>query len=152
VLFGASGAFGATVIVAALMPSYLGFAAVLILVGFTAITIMTTANGIVQSTTAPAMRGRVMALYMAVFMGGTPLGSPIIGALSNALGPRWAMVAGGASGFVALGIGVAYWAVLRGGRVRIDRSRRIPLAFYYPRTPTQAETDLALDETVARVS
>ena len=151
VLFAACGAFGATVIVAAFMPAYVAFAAVLVLVGFTAITIMTTANGIVQSTTAPEMRGRVMALYMAVFMGGTPIGSPIIGALSNAFGPRWAMAVGGFSGFVALGIGVAYWMV-KGGRVRVDRSRRIPLAIYYASSPRQAETDLALDETVARVS
>jgi len=62
---------------------------------------MTTANSLVQLTTDPGMRGRVMALYMAVFMGGTPIGAPIIGGIGDTLGPRWTILIG------AFGVGVA---------------------------------------------
>nr|BFF16364.1 hypothetical protein GCM10025699_76670 [Microbacterium flavescens] len=74
VLVAAAFAFGVTCLVSALMPSYWSFAAVLVTVGLSSITLMTTANATVQLTTAPRMRGRVMALYMAVFTGGTPSG------------------------------------------------------------------------------
>jgi len=56
--------------------------------------VLTTANSMVQLSVAPAMRGRVMALYMAVFMGGTPLGSPLIGWIGSAWGPRWTILVG----------------------------------------------------------
>jgi len=65
---------------------------------------MTTANSMVQLTVPPAMRGRVMALYMAVFMGGTPLGSPLIGWIGAAWGPRWTILVGSlATGLAVLG-------------------------------------------------
>jgi len=63
-------------------------------VGLTALTVLTTANSMVQLSVDPAMRGRVMALYMAVFMGGTPLGSPVIGWIGSAWGPRWTILVG----------------------------------------------------------
>ena len=44
----------------------------------------------------PVMRGRVMALYMAVLMGGTPFGAPLVGALAEAFGARWSLIGGGA--------------------------------------------------------
>jgi MFS family permease len=43
----------------------------------------------------PVMRGRVMALYMAVFFGGTPIGAPLVGAVAEAFGPRWSLIIGG---------------------------------------------------------
>jgi MFS family permease len=74
---------------AAMAPSYLLFALALVPVGLTALTALTTANAMVQISVDPAMRGRVMALYMAIFMGGTPLGAPLIGWIGDVWGPRW---------------------------------------------------------------
>jgi MFS family permease len=74
---------------AALAPSYLLFALALVPVGLSALTALTTANAMVQLSVDPAMRGRVMALYMAIFMGGTPLGAPLIGWIGDVWGPRW---------------------------------------------------------------
>ena len=70
------------------------FAAALAACGLTALTAMTTANAMVQMRTEPSMRGRVMALYMAIFFGGTPLGAPIIGWVGDVLGPRWTIGVG----------------------------------------------------------
>jgi len=112
VLVLAAASFGVTCTVAALMPSYWTFAAVLVAVGLSSITLMTTANSTVQLSTAPEMRGRVMALYMAIFTGGTPLGAPIVGWVADTAGPRWAIGVGAAAGFVAAGIAVV-WLVRR---------------------------------------
>jgi predicted MFS family arabinose efflux permease len=88
-------AFGVVVTVAGLMPSYLTFALVLPLAGFTALTLITSANAFVQLSTAPQLRGRVMALYMAIFMGGTPIGAPVLGLVAERFGARWTLVGGG---------------------------------------------------------
>ncbi len=88
-------AFGVSVMLAGLMPSYLTFALMLPVCGFTALTLITAANAFVQMTAAPQMRGRVMALYMAIFMGGTPLGAPTLGVIADHLGARWTLVGGG---------------------------------------------------------
>lgn len=101
-------AFGVACAVAAVMPSYLTFALALILVGLAAQTLMTTANATLQTTTAPEMRGRVMALYMAVFMGGTPIGAPFVGWVANEFGPRWAIGLAALSGLVAAAIGLIW--------------------------------------------
>jgi MFS family permease len=74
---------------AALAPSYPLFALALVPVGLSALTALTTANAMVQLSVDSAMRGRVMALYMAIFMGGTPLGAPLIGWIGDVWGPRW---------------------------------------------------------------
>jgi len=94
VLLVAYGAFAIAGAALALAPSYVWFALLLIPVGLTALTVLTTANSMVQLSVDPAMRGRVMALYMAVFMGGTPLGSPVIGWIGSAWGPRWTILVG----------------------------------------------------------
>ena len=57
---------------------------------------ITAANAFVQMSVAPEMRGRVMALYMAIFMGGTPIGAPILGWVAEHFGARWTLVGGGA--------------------------------------------------------
>ena len=62
---------------------------------------MTTANAYVQTSTRPEMRGRVMALYMAIFVGGTPLGAPLVGWVADQYGPRWALGLAAASGLLA---------------------------------------------------
>jgi MFS family permease len=79
---------------AALAPSYELFAVLLIPVGLSALTILPSANSMIQLSVDPEMRGRVMALYMAIFMGGTPLGAPIIGWVGQNWGARWTILVG----------------------------------------------------------
>jgi MFS family permease len=94
-IVGAGIVFGATTAVAGLMPSYLTFALILPLCGLSALTLITAANAFVQMAVEPSMRGRVMALYMAVFMGGTPFGAPLLGWIADHAGARWTMIGGG---------------------------------------------------------
>jgi MFS family permease len=96
VLIAAAAAFGMLEIVAALAPSYWLFALLMVPIGIFGLTVNVTANTAVQMGTDPAMRGRVMALFMMVFMGGTPLGAPIVGWITDAYGPRVGFVLGGA--------------------------------------------------------
>jgi len=95
-VIGAALAFGAIELVAGLMPNYFTFALLLPLCGITALTLITTANALVQMSTDAAVRGRVMALYLAIFMGGTPVGAPMLGWIAERYGARWTMVGGGA--------------------------------------------------------
>jgi len=123
----ASAGFGVSLGAAALAPEPISFAVLLAVVGYTGITMMNTANAYVQTTTAPSMRGRVMALYLAIFMGGTPIGAPLVGAVADAAGPRWAIALGAASGFVAAGIAAVFYLRTRQVRVHWDRAQRWPL-------------------------
>lgn len=108
-VIGAAFAFGVFMTIQALAPTYLTYAVLSIFVGFSSLTMLTAANATVQTSTDPAMRGRVMALYMVVLLGATPIGSPIIGWVAEAWGPRWAVGIGGvASMLVALA--AALWA------------------------------------------
>ncbi|MEO6122787.1 MAG: MFS transporter [Ilumatobacteraceae bacterium] len=88
--------FGLTEMVAGIMPSYTTFALILPLCGVSALTTVTSANAFVQVASDPLMRGRVMALYMMIFMGGTPFGAPALGWIADAFGARWTMIGGGA--------------------------------------------------------
>jgi MFS family permease len=110
-------AFGGFLATAAIMPTYVLFAVVLIFVGAATQTLMTSAIGVVQLATDVAMRGRVMAILLAVVLGGTPLGAPIVGWLTNELGPRWAMGFGALSGIAAAGVGSYY--VMRSRNLRL---------------------------------
>jgi len=102
---GAALAFGAVEIAAGLMPSYLTFALVTPLLGLAALTMITSANTFMQLHTEAGMRGRVMALYMMIFMGGTPLGAPLVGWIGETFGARWTLVLGG--GMTVLGVSAA---------------------------------------------
>jgi MFS family permease len=123
--------FGLSMLAAAFMPTYWSFAAVLIVVGLSALTMMTSANAYVQTTTAPAMRGRVMALYMAIFAGTTPLGAPLVGWIANLAGPRWAIGIGAASGFAAAGVALAWMIVTNRLRLHRKPEARFGVAFSY---------------------
>jgi MFS family permease len=70
------------------------------------------------------MRGRVMALYMAIFMGGTPVGAPLVGWVANVAGPRWSMGVAAASGVLAALIGLVWIVRARQLRIRFDRRAR----------------------------
>jgi MFS family permease len=87
--------FGAVEVAAAFAPSYLVFAALTPLLGLTALTMITSANAFMQLRTDPGMRGRVMALYLMIFMGGTPVGAPLIGWIGEEYGARATLWAGG---------------------------------------------------------
>ena len=118
-------AFTVVATVAAMAPTYWTFALALVPVGFSALTALTTANAMVQTRVAPELRGRVMALYMAVFMGGTPAVAPLIGWIPETFGPRWTI----GIGAVAMGItlvGVSVW-LARSQNVRVSyESQRRP--------------------------
>ena len=113
--------FGVGLAVSALMPTYLLFGISLVLVGWSAQTFNTTANSSVQLLTEPAMRGRVMAVYMAIAMGCTPLGAPVVGWVADAYGPRWSIAVGASAGFLAALLGVAYLVRYRGLALKWDR-------------------------------
>jgi MFS family permease len=98
--------FGIGCAVAALAPGYWFFAGTLTIIGVAALTFMTTSNSLMQLSTEPAMRGRVMALRLAVAMGGTPIGAPIVGWIADNFGPRWSLAAGAASGILAAGVAI----------------------------------------------
>ena len=122
VLVMAAGGFGVASVVSAAMPTYLTYAAVLVLVGFSTVSMLTTANGYVQTTTDAALRGRVLALYMAVIMGSTPIGAPIAGWIVDTFSARTAITVGGIAGIVAFGIGVG-WMLWSGRLHRRDGQR-----------------------------
>lgn len=109
--------FAVAQIASALMPTYLTYALVLPFVGLAVLTAATTANAYIQMTAAPVMRGRVVSLYLMVFLGSVPLGAPIIGYVGEHAGARWALIVSG----VVAGLGVAGSALLyahRHGSVR----------------------------------
>ena len=97
-------AFGTIEVGAGLMPSYLSFMALLIPLGLAQMTLLNSANATLQLSVDPLMRGRVMALYMAVLMGGTPIGAPLVGAVAEAFGPRWSLIAGGVVSIAAAAV------------------------------------------------
>lgn len=139
----AAGFFGLAALISSLMPTFWAFAASMVLIGLGVVTVLTTANGYVQSTTDPALRGRVMALYMAVMVGGTPVGAPIVGAVADAFGPRWALVVAAASGALAALIGLGWLIVARGMRLtRHPQSRWRPVVRFAD-APTAALAAIA---------
>ena len=82
------------------MPTYLTFALSLVPAGFAVLTVMTASNATIQLGVAPEYRGRVMAIYLTIFLGGTPIGAPLdrvdVGGVRAALGagPGWPQLVG----------------------------------------------------------
>jgi MFS family permease len=100
------------------MPTYRTFLVALPLVGAGALTLITAMQSYLQLHSEPAMRGRVMGLYLLVFMGGTPLGAPLVGWIGETVGPRWAIALGGVVS--ALAAAGAAWVLLRHERTRVQ--------------------------------
>ncbi len=142
----AVGGLGIASLLSALMPSFWTFAFSLIFIGFSAVTMLTTANGFVQTTTEPAVRGRVMALYMAVLMGGTPIGAPIVGAVANAMGPRWALGVAAVAGLVGFAIGIGWLVVARELRLHSHPQARWRLVVTHSTRPLSSLIDAAVLE------
>lgn len=94
--------------VAAVMPTIWLFGLALAAVGVATQTFTATSNGTVQMSTAPAMRGRVMAILLAMALGGMALGSPFLGWLADRFGPRWTLYAASLAGLVAANVGLLF--------------------------------------------
>jgi len=109
-LVGAALGFGAAEVVAGLLPSYVAFAVFAPVIGLCTLTLLNSANATMQLESAPALRGRVMALYMTIVMGGTPIGSPIIGWIGEHLGARWTLISGGLLTMVGVLVAVLVYA------------------------------------------
>jgi MFS family permease len=123
---------------AAAAPTYTLFALALVPVGLSALTALTTANAMVQLRVEPYMRGRVMALYMAIFLGGTPVGAPIIGWVGDVLGARWTIAIGTVAVAVAL-TGVSVW---------LGRHENVRVSFESQRRPRFRVTTVPVSEAV----
>jgi MFS family permease len=100
--------FGVGCALAAIAPNYWLFGVALIIIGVSALTFTTSTNSMMQLSTEPVMRGRVMAIRLAIALGGTPVGAPIVGWVADRFGPRWALAVGAASGFAAAIVGIRY--------------------------------------------
>lgn len=109
--------FGLIEVLAGLMPTYWTYAATLPVMGLSALLTLTASNASVQLGVDPALRGRVMALYAMVLMGGTPIGSPILGWVGQVFGPRWTLIGGG--GLTVLGVLVSVALLARRQHLQI---------------------------------
>ena len=105
-------AFSLLTIGLAFSPNYLVYAALLVPTGFFSLTVMTSANAAVQ-------------IYMAIFLGGTPIGAPIIGWLGDAFGPRSTLLFGGGANLIAV-VGILMYFWTKGMRLRIRYSNYLP--------------------------
>ncbi|HZC96200.1 MAG TPA: MFS transporter [Bradyrhizobium sp.] len=110
--------FGCTL--AALAPDILLFGMALVVIGVSALTFSNSTNSLMQLSTEPVMRGRVMAIRLAIALGCTPIGAPIVGWVADRFGPRWALGIGAASGFAAAIVGIRYLRKYRHLRAHID--------------------------------
>jgi MFS family permease len=100
--------FGLGCALAGAMPNIALFGAALVVIGIASLTFTNTTNSLMQLATEPAMRGRVMAIRLAVALGGTPIGAPIAGWVADRFGPRWALGLGAAAGLAAALIAIRY--------------------------------------------
>lgn len=130
-VLGSAAMFGVSSAVLAVMPTYELYLVASTFVGFSALTMLTSANAAVQTTTTPTMRGRVMALYSMVLMGATPIGAPLVGWIGEHVSPRWAVGVGGVAA-LAIALGATAWAV-RYWNLEVTYHRHRPrLEFTYP--------------------
>jgi len=116
--------FGIGCTLAAIAPGYWFFATALVVIGVAALTFTNTTNSLMQLTTEPAMRGRVMALRVGIALGGTPIGAPIVGWVANHCGPRWALGVGAASGFAAAIVAAVFLALRKNTALDIVKRDR----------------------------
>ena len=140
-----AGCFGLGCALAALAPSYMWFGLALALIGVFAQTFTTSTNSLVQLSTEPGMRGRVLAILLAISLGGTPLGAPLVGDVADVFGPRWALGMAALAGFFAALIGIWYLVRYRNLRMRFEAGR-LRLGFddiQGPATSLASEPDTA---------
>lgn len=116
--------FGATQVGAAVVPGYLGFTAVLIPMGVAFLMFTTSLNAFFQLSVDPQLRGRVMSMYMLVFLGMAPIGSPIVGVLADTFGPRSSLATGGT--VTVLVSALIAVLLVRHHNIRVERSPAFP--------------------------
>ena len=104
----AAATFGIGFVLAAMTPNAWLFGAALVLIGIATLTFSNATSSLMQLSTPPVMRGRVMALRLAIGVGGTPIGAPIAGWVADSFGPRWALGVGAAAGFAATAVAIRY--------------------------------------------
>ena len=124
VLTAAAVVFGGLVLALASAPSVALASAALVLVGAASVAFAASVNSALQLAVAPAVRGRVMALYSVAFLGSTPIGGPLMGWIASAAGPRTALGLGGA---VAIAAGLGAHVAFRAGSDERDRDAWEPV-------------------------
>jgi MFS family permease len=122
-LFAGTAMFGTALAASSLMPNYFLFGITLMLVGVAAQTFNTTAIGAVQLATEPSVRGRVMAIFLAVAQGGTPIGAPIVGWVADHYGPRTALLVGALAGIFAAAVWLSFLITHRNLRMQMADGR-----------------------------
>ena len=122
-LLAAAATFGFGCVLAATMPNYWLFGLALTVIGVSAQSFTIATNSFVQLSTEPVMRGRVIAILLAMFLGGTPIGAPIVGWIAGSFGPRWALGFGATSGFAATIVGIYYLSQYTHLQTHIDAGR-----------------------------
>jgi MFS family permease len=132
VVIGAAIGFGALETLVGLTPTFLTTALALIPTGFFMIYFAQATNQRVQLGTEPAFRGRVMAMFVLVFLGTTPVGGPVIGWLSEQYGPRLSIWAGGLASLLAALVTLVWQLRRSGSRIGV-RLRPPPLIYVIPR-------------------
>ncbi len=145
--------FGVASTLMALAPTYELYALATIPVGFFSITMITSANTAIQLGTDPAMRGRVMSLYVLVLFGATPLGSPVIGWVAEQWGGRWSILVGAIASMLVAAAAVVWTRRRWGVEVTYERRPRPHLVLTYPEERAardQAAVDVAAEESGAR--
>jgi MFS family permease len=110
-----SAVFGLGCALAAAAPSEWFFAVTLVLIGVASLTFTNNSNSMMQMSTDPSLRGRVMAIRMAIVAGCTPLGAPLVGWVADHLGPRWSLGVGAAAGLISAAVSLWY---LRTGKIQ----------------------------------
>ncbi|MFV0135206.1 MFS transporter [Streptomyces sp. HMX87] len=133
VLIASGVGFGLLEIVAAAAPGLWLFALLMVPIGVFSMTVNVTANTRIQMSTDPAMRGRVMALYMMVFLGGSPVGAPIVGWITDTYGARTGFAVGGAIAATAAVVIALLLARLGGVRLAVGWHHGHPRVRFVPR-------------------
>lgn len=154
-VIGAAFGFGVAGTLMALAPTFELYALATVPVGFFSLTMITSANAAIQLGTDPAMRGRVMSLYVLVLFGATPLGAPIIGWVAEHWGGRWSILVGSISAMV-IALVAALWTRRRWGvEVTYERRPRPHLVLTHPEERAareQAAVDVAAEESGGRTA
>lgn len=138
-LVGAALALGLLMFGVAVAPTLQVALVMLSLCGAAIITFLSTANSTLQLQSDPEMRGRVMAFYAMVFLGSTPIGGPIVGAVAEHFGARFGFALGGTASI--LGAVVAGTVLLRNERAGRRPAADASLSPAPPSAPVTAPAD-----------
>jgi len=118
---------GLSLLGGALSPTYWWYAVLCVITGFATVTMLTTANAYVQTTTRADVRGRILAIYFALMMGGTFIGAPVVGWVAENWGPQVALAVGGTAAVLAFGVGLVT-LLLRRRQIAERETGAIPIA------------------------